>query len=517
MLFRSESWCKINKIDTDSKITKKFEISVDPNTETDLRTAVITISNDYLKKEIEITQQAATRFIIKNNSFEMDGNGGIITIELETSGDYEIVINNEEWISRVDLKTISKTEQFIIDKNQFTDSRSGTITFSMEDITETVHITQSGITVPAADKTGMEKDATELAKAMYLGWNLGNSLEATGSEIIWGNPKTTKEMIDAVKTSGINAIRIPCSWDKYLEDHETYKIKESWLYRVKEVVDYCIDNDIYTTINIHWDGGWLEENCTPNAKDSVVEKQRILWTQIATYFRDYDEHLIFAGTNEPNVENETQMAVLLEYEQVFIDAVRATGGRNVYRNLIVQGPSTDIDKTEKMMNNLPNDPTPNRLMVEVHYYTPWQFCLLEKDGEPVWEKITYFWGEKYKQYAIGNLSNRWRDECNEDYLIEQFTKMKTKFSDKNIPVILGEFNSMLRNIDEDDTQKIHEESRAYFLKTVVTQAKNCGMVPFLWDMGKYNMYVFDRLNNMTPDQTVLNALIEGANEGKYPF
>ena len=125
----SESWCKINKIDTDSKITKKFEISVDPNTETDLRTAVITISNDYLKKEIEITQQAATRFIIKNNSFEMDGNGGIITIELETSGDYEIVINNEEWISRVDLKTISKTEQFIIDKNQFTDSRSGTITF----------------------------------------------------------------------------------------------------------------------------------------------------------------------------------------------------------------------------------------------------------------------------------------------------------------------------------------------------------------------------------------------------
>ena len=276
------------------------------------------------------------------------------------------------------------------------------VPFSMEDITETVHITQSGITVPAADKTGMEKDATELAKAMYLGWNLGNSLEATGSEIIWGNPKTTKEMIDAVKTSGINAIRIPCSWDKYLEDHETYKIKESWLYRVKEVVDYCIDNDIYTTINIHWDGGWLEENCTPNAKDSVVEKQRILWTQIATYFRDYDEHLIFAGTNEPNVENETQMAVLLEYEQVFIDAVRATGGRNVYRNLIVQGPSTDIDKTEKMMNNLPNDPTPNRLMVEVHYYTPWQFCLLEKDGEPVWEKITYFWGE------IGRASCRER-------------------------------------------------------------------------------------------------------------
>lgn len=143
-------------------------------------------------------------------------------------------------------------------------------------------------------------------------------------------------MIDKIREMGFNAVRIPCAWDQYLSDETTYEIKSSWLSRVKEVVDYCMQNDLYAILNIHWDGGWLENDIPNGYSEEVNNKQKVLWTQIATYFRDYDEHLLFAGCNEPNVEDEDDMATLLKYEQTFVDAVRATGGKNVYRNLIVQ-------------------------------------------------------------------------------------------------------------------------------------------------------------------------------------
>lgn len=98
-----------------------------------------------------------------------------------------------------------------------------------------------------------------------------------------------------------------------------------------------MQNGLYAILNIHWDGGWLENDIPNGYSEEVNNKQKVLWTQIATYFRDYDEHLLFAGCNEPNVEDEDDMATLLKYEQTFVDAVRATGGKNVYRNLIVQG------------------------------------------------------------------------------------------------------------------------------------------------------------------------------------
>ena len=166
-------------------------------------------------------------------------------------------------------------------------------------------------------------------KNIKIGWNLGNSLEATGSETAWGNPATTLAMINKISEMGFNAVRIPCAWNQYLSDESTYEIKTSWLQRVKEVVDYCIQNNLYVILNIHWDGGWLENDIPNGYSETVNTKQSVLWKQIATYFRDYDEHLIFAGCNEPNVENADDMSVLLKYEQTFVDAVRATGGKNV--------------------------------------------------------------------------------------------------------------------------------------------------------------------------------------------
>jgi aryl-phospho-beta-D-glucosidase BglC (GH1 family) len=368
-----------------------------------------------------------------------------------------------------------------------------------------------------ANKSGMEKSAPELAAEMHIGWNLGNSLEATGGETAWGNPRTTEDLILAVKEAGFNAVRIPCSWDQHIEDRSTHRIKASWLKRVQEVVDYCVENEMYAILNIHWDGGWLENNCTPEKQEENNIKQEAIWKQIALYFRDYDEHLLFAGTNEPNVDNATQMEVLLSYEQTFIDAVRGTGGRNAWRVLIFQGPSTDIDKTYSLMKTLPEDQVEGRLMAEVHYYTPWNFCGLTKDES--WGKYYYFWGE---DYHVEGAQGRYPDwNCEEDHVRSQFRKMKTQFVDKGIPVILGEFGAIRRNIkDNAEWQQLHYESRAYFNKYVSEQAKNYGLVPFYWDEGSLGNHGFGMMNRNSleiGDQLLYDALIEGADAGSYPF
>ena len=142
----------------------------------------------------------------------------------------------------------------------------------------------------AADATGMSSNSTELASKMKLGWNIGNTLEATGGETAWGNPKVTKALIDFVKANGFNAIRIPCSWNQYLANSTNAQIKADWLARVKEVVQYCVDNDMYVIVNIHWDGGWLENNCTEAKKVENNAKQKAFWEQIATQLRGFDEH-----------------------------------------------------------------------------------------------------------------------------------------------------------------------------------------------------------------------------------
>jgi endoglucanase len=130
----------------------------------------------------------------------------------------------------------------------------------------------------------MSSTAVQLAAKIKLGWNIGNTMEATGGETAWGNPKITKALIDAVKAKGFNAIRIPCSWNQYLENSATAKIKADWSNRVKEVVQYCVDNDMYVLVNIHWDGGWLENNITEAKKEENNAKQKAFWEQIATQF-----------------------------------------------------------------------------------------------------------------------------------------------------------------------------------------------------------------------------------------
>ena len=347
--------------------------------------------------------------------------------------------------------------------------------------------------------------AGQIAGKMKAGWNLGNTLEAICGETAWGNPKTTQKLIDSVKAAGYDAVRLPCAWDC----HTTNGVIDSaWIARVKEVVDYCINDSLYVIINIHWDGGWLENNVTTSAQEAVNAKQKNYWTQIANYFKDYDEHLLFAGANEPNVTNTTQMAVLLSYHQTFIDAVRATGGNNSSRTLIIQGPSTDIDKTNSLMNTLPTDSIANRLMVEVHYYTPWQFCGLTQDES--WGKMFYYWGKDFHSTTDATRNATWGEESDLEHLLGL---MKTKFVDKGIPVILGEYGAVKRTLTGNSDQALHIASRLHFYNYFVKSAVAKGMIPFNWDTGPYGnntMGIFDRNTGAVVDTGQLKAIMKGA-------
>ncbi len=472
------------------------------------------------EKEEEVTKSLTAnidKIDFQNTSSNIDI---IITTDVDT---WVISSSGASWLTFSQTSGGSGTITVTVTAEENTEltERTATVTINANSVTAIkIPVTQLGApstsgfypdynTDPIpADNTGMTSTAEEIASRINLGWNTGNSLEATGSETAWGNPEVTKELIDAVKLNGFNAVRIPCSWNQY-SNQETAEISEDWLNRVKEVVQYCIDNDMYTIINIHWDGGWLENDIKEATQEEVNAKQKAFWEQIATHLRDFDEYLLFASANEPNVEDATQMAVLNSYHQTFIDAVRATGGKNAYRTLIVQGPSTDIEKTNNLMTTLPTDTTvENRMMVEVHYYTPWQFAGMTKDES--WGNMFYYWGSGYESTTDTSRNATWGLESE---LGNFFQLMKSQFVDNGIPVVLGEFGAIRRTTLTGADLQLHLDSRAYYLKTVVQEAKANGLLPFYWDEGSREnngFGIIDRRDNTVFDQQILNALIEGA-------
>lgn len=359
---------------------------------------------------------------------------------------------------------------------------------------------------PAApDHTGMQSTAQALASRIKIGLNIGNTLEAVGNqgEKSWGNPAITADFIALAKKSGFNAIRLPVSWDQYA-DQSTAAIDPAWQNRIKQVVQYCIDNDLYVLVNIHWDGGWLERNVTPEKQQQVNARQKAYWQQIATLLRDFDERLIFASANEPHVENAEQMAVLLSYHQTFIDTVRATGGKNSYRTLVVQGPSTDIEKTRNWMHQLPEDPTKDRMMLELHYYSPYNFTLMAEDAS--WGKAAYYWGKDF----MSDTDSERNASTDEDYVDQMFSSVKKQFVDAGIPVILGEFGADIRGKLTGDERTRHLNSRAHYFNYVTKSAIAHGLVPFYWDTGT----LLDRRQNKVLDQQALNALMSGSSAFK---
>lgn len=350
------------------------------------------------------------------------------------------------------------------------------------------------------DATGMSSSAVQLADKIKLGWNIGNTMEAPGGETGWGNPVITEDYIKFVKQNGFNAIRIPCAWNWYHVDNKTTAhIDQNWLNRVKEVVGYCVNNDMYVLLNIHWDGGWLENNCTPVKKDSVNGKQRALWEQIATSMRDFDEHLMFASANEPNAEDAAKTEVLRSYHQTFVDAVRSTGGRNSYRILVLQGAAEFFD-----VESFPTDPVPDRLMYEPHNYTPFQFTAL--DGDASWGKMFYYWGTGHHSTIEPDRNATWGEE---DEQLKGFKLLKENYIDKGIPVLMGEYGAYRRGGSGHIPLDLatHNDAVDYWLTYVTKQAIAHGIKPFFWDTGG----ALDRVKYTVKDQRTIDAILEGAN------
>lgn len=350
---------------------------------------------------------------------------------------------------------------------------------------------------------GFSRSATEIVNDMAPGWNLGNTFEATtswtggalwnnkgglGAETGWQGTKTTQALITYVKSLGFKSVRIPCAWAYgHISNASTYEIDAAWLARVKQVVDYCINEGLYVVLNDHWDGGWLEEHIKDNNANTIASNKAILtalWTQIAEAFKDYDEHLLFAGLNEPNADNQAATNNLIQYNQTFVDAVRATGGNNAKRVLVVQGPSTNIDHTCNFMKGkMPTDIVDGKLAIEVHYYNPWQFWGMEKDES--WGKVFYYWGSG--NHHSGSQHNAtWGEESE---MKSQLQKMKTNFVDKGYPVVIGEFGANWRDLSglSAESQAKHDASiKAHYRELHRLCKEFGGMVPMTWDTNSPN-------------------------------
>ena len=354
----------------------------------------------------------------------------------------------------------------------------------------------------APDQTGMRNlTSVEFAKEMVPGWNVGNSLEATGGETAWGNPKITQRLIDSIKAAGFRAIRIPVAWSRFTID-STFSIDTTWMNRVEEVVNYVLNDSMYAIINEHWDGGWQQP--TYAQQTYVNNRLAAMWRQIAVHFRDYGDHLLFAGTNEVMVTNNYNTpipeyyTVQNSFNQTFVTTVRSTGGRNYYRFLLVQGFNTNINNTVSFFAT-PIDMTANRLIVEVHYYDPYDFTINTSSN------ITQ-WGKDATDPA---KTETW---ANESYTDGQFQKMKTNFIDKGFGVVLGEYGVIARlSLGSAALNTEYAGYRRYYMSYVTGSMFKHGLVPMYWDnggTGNNSMGIFNRSTGAQAYPDIVKAIMD---------
>jgi endoglucanase len=362
----------------------------------------------------------------------------------------------------------------------------------------------------AADTTGMRNlTSLQISKEMVPGWNVGNSLEAIGGETAWGNPLITQTLIDSIKAAGFKSVRIPVAWSNGM-DTSTFAISPTLLLRVDEVVNYVLNNDMYAIINIHWDGGWMQP--TYAKQDYVKNRLAALWEQIAVNFRDYDDHVIFAGTNEVMVSGDygtptkEYYTVQNGFNQTFVTTVRSTGGRNVYRHLAVQGFNTNINNTVSYFA-APNDVVANRLMIEVHYYDPYDFTINASSSLIQWGKAA----------TDPSQTQTW---ANETYVDAQFQKMRTKFIDKGYAVILGEYGVIARlSLGSDALNALQAKCRRYYVEYVTGSMVRHGLMPVIWDngyTGNNGLGLFNRSTGAQVYREIIKSIIDVADTTNFP-
>lgn len=349
------------------------------------------------------------------------------------------------------------------------------------------------------EETEEFRSASDIVADIRLGWNVGNSLDSYGDwingdtteayETAWGNPVITPELIHCVKEQGFNAVRVPVTYLHFMDEEGT--IDEVWLARVKEVVDYVLAEDMYCIIDIHHDTGasdsaWIVAD--PYLYENGMEQRFAhAWQQIAEYFKDYDDRLIFEGMNEVldsswNWGGSTpeNYEVINQLNQVFVDTVRATGGNNEQRNLVVVAYGNSSHESQISGFILPHDTAENHLIIGIHVYEPDAFC---NGTDVVWDE---------------------GDEATLDATFERiYANVVQKYQR---PVIIGEFGA--RELNESEEYKIE---RSEFAEYFVGKAKARGIACFWWDDGG-SMRIFDRANAAMYDSHTIDAMINATSD-----
>ncbi len=364
----------------------------------------------------------------------------------------------------------------------------------------------------------------KFAEEFGAGWNLGNTLEAnsggTPSETAWGNPAASQELINAVAAAGFRTVRVPVSYLDKIDDANGSKIDEAWLDRINEVVDYCYNADLNVIINIHGDGyytidgGWLL--CGEPDQDTIKAKYEAVWKQIAEKFKDYDEHLVFESMNEEfdNTYGDPQRDMyenINAYNQIFVDTVRGTGGNNEHRWLMMPGWNTNIDYTVgdygfRLPDDTKNTAGEGRTVVSVHFYDPWDYCGQEN-------KKTFLWGERGQEIVDINKASpkskaTWGEE---DHIESQLKKLKEKYIDNGIPVVVGEYGCIDKTHADAGIPNQIAENRAYWNGFFAGSCAVNGITPVYWDNGwngQYGFGLFDRTTNEQSQPEIIKAIVD---------
>ncbi len=321
----------------------------------------------------------------------------------------------------------------------------------------------SGTADYAQDMRGLS--VKELVAEMKTGWNLGNTLDANEGETSWGNPETTHEMIDEVAKAGFDVIRIPTTWEQHFLEGEDYKIDPEWMARVTEVVNYGIDNGMYVILNCHHETNWIKP--ATSELDSFTPKFTAMWKQIAENFAEYGDHLLFEGLNEPRIiggENEWNggtedgRKALNTLNKLFVETVRATGGNNGTRALLV--PSFAAAVTDAALGDfeVPDDPN---MIVSLHAYTPFDFTF--SDGKNIFN---------YDD-SVGNSI---------DWLFGVIDKY---FTSKDIPVIITEYGSVNKIEDFAQVPNPRYAENVKWVTKYLERAKESGIPCVWWDNGSH--------------------------------
>lgn len=316
----------------------------------------------------------------------------------------------------------------------------------------------------------------QLVEDMTFGWNLGNTLDVCQAdrdgdgkinehveagekvdETLWGNPKATKELFTSLKKNGVNAVRIPVTWRDHMDSNGN--IDREWMDRVQQVVDYAYSQGMYVIINVHHDGGgdpkfgaWIIEESQKDY-NIFLKKYKNVWKQIAERFKNYSDYLIFESMNEVgfdtlyNKNKADAYNLINKINQDFVDIIRATGGNNAKRHLLIAGYYTDIERTCDSLYKMPDDKA-ERCILSVHYYTPWDFCTCD---------IKHTWGTNSEVRQMETLIG----------------KMKKNFVDKGIPVIIGEYAASGSDLS----------SCIFFIEKLNKLCSDYGIATFIWDSG----------------------------------